>query len=349
MTLSERDFREIIKSLFKTKLRSSFNIINSPYDNPHMSRTAYFNDLISMNNHKPYSSNMNNVINYRNIFKKLNTNSTEFSIKFSSIKDNRFRCINSLIKKDLTYPDLKNEILNHNNKSCKSCTMDRHLIIPREQTKIIEKFMPAPCLLNPKHKGLSFTLDIELAPPFTELNFKIKNLSLGKVLFAEYSNELIDEDKIKEIEHLSDLKIRLEIKDLEKVRFSNIKEIWRSQGYRERTNSQLLGKVKSKIDVDLLIPRIIEVKNIIEESWNPGVYSNVSSFMSKKNIKPQVDRKWPLLYLGVNESTWKIINEGIKSTISQLGEGLCQIPFDVSSDIDHSLIEFNMDNLELWR
>ena len=343
-SLNEIIFREILTSLFQAKLRASFN-------NPEKiaSRKAYFNDLINSDIHQIRNKDTNLVP--RETFKKLANFNSDFSLKYSSIRDNRFGCVNYLIENDTTYPVLKKNIVApHIKNSCKTCTKDRHPISTKGEIKTIHlvDFTSVNCLISKHIEDLEINFDIKLTPPFSEINLEIIELKLGNNIKKEFNHVCIANDEINKAN--PGLKIKLLIDGLEKIKSSNVKDIWRSQGYREKINSNLLDidDGDQRINMDLIIPRIIELKEIIEEEWNPENYLGISTLMSGTHVKTG-NKKWPILYITTNKSVQKIINDGLKSTSSNRGKKLSNTIFIIEERFPKNTIEFNLDKIELWR
>ncbi len=381
------DFGGLVSELFRAKLRASFNSKNSK---PYTSRHSYFRNLEKRSIVAEMLRENREVANdpdldipegrdfkfdRRELIRKLTPwHSSDFSLEFSPISDERFGCTNnSLLEKEgkKTFYDLKKIVSDSHTigpkaSSCRSCVEDRHQESLRVGNKVrtITQFVPVDCALKPmiKTQGLGIKMEVSVNPKISrgETRISIDDLRLGEGVLSEFSHPEIDINKIIEVFELSETqfnsqKITINYEKMGSSGMFEVAQIWKERGYRENLFFGFMDQSKSNsgegrerlaISPDLLAESLVKVLTEIRKYWNPALYTGPELFL-QRDLMPRIEDNlgkekkgsWDVQYLKMGEETKDILEAGLSENM--------RTPI-LLDDKGVGKISIHLDNTELW-
>jgi len=360
------EFQGVVSELFRAKLRGSFN---SEKSKPYTSRGAFFSNMTTSGiyadlNEREVLRGHGSEISVIELVRKLNPwHSSDFSMEYSPISDERFGCSNNLLLENRggdSFPDLKGNVMDeeYRKPSCRSCMENRHPDLRNsEMVRTFNDYSPADCALKPmvKAQGLGIRITVEAKFARGVVSLTIKDpLWVGKGIQEEFSHPKISSDSLRP-RGLSHQIVRIKFPDFASMKVNEVSHIWRERGFRENLfvgpgasglgSSEKKNRESEGIDPNRLAKTIISIIERVESVWNPAAYPGPQMFLQRDYYPPIEKRSWPINFLRMNKVTCNFLNSGLKGT----GSKKLQNPVLIDEDIELGVVLICLDNTELWR
>jgi len=256
---------DLISDLYLAKLRASFN---SEKTKPHMSKRDYFNDLHQRDiydlrrteiENNSYSGKWGKKIDAIEFMRDFSSwHSSEFSMEFSTIGDEVFKCKNKQLlqgnpdnpesgKGNLTFPELKVRLSqvegssdvrdSFGGPSCRRCVEDRHHNLRNDRhVRTFNDFTPADCIIKPMVSAQGSGIRLMLSAEIDEsgrVNYSIEKIYAGWAIVEEFGESAIGGLPLSEIHMLNSHTITITFPQLSEMTGFEIRQIWRERGFRQ--------------------------------------------------------------------------------------------------------------------
>ena len=237
-------FQGVIAELFRAKLRGSFN---SEKSKPHTSRGAFFSNMATSGiyadvNDLKIEGHGSEIRTTIDLVRMLNPwHSSDFSMEYSPISDERFGCSNNLLLENRggdSFPDLKGNVMDeeYRKPSCRSCMENRHPDLRNsEMVRTFNDYKPVDCALKPMVKSQGLGIQITVSVKFERDGVRLtiqEPLRLGKGIMEEFRHPEISSDSTAPM-GLSHQFIRISFPQFSSMKVNEVSHIWRERGFRE--------------------------------------------------------------------------------------------------------------------
>ena len=349
------DFQHLMSELLRAKLRASFKCIQADAK-PCTSRESLFLGLINRGMYSELREHQfkRHLTDKQVIetIRKLNPwNKSEFLIESSPVSDPSFNCTNSTMLEDrdeITFPELKKLVKDESSEgaSCRTCAENRHEFQREGKMRFyVDEFHPVDCALHPLiRKRLGIRVEIRLLD-VVGMKLQIEEIAMGKDAQREFNSSDFPIDASEYIH--AKQSVILEIDGISEARTDDVRQIWRSRGYREVLEGRFDPNQErvNKLTPDSVSQALTEVKSRIETAWNPSAFSSPPLFLSR-GAPPVLERgRWPVQYMRMNRKFSSFISLGL----SMSSQPRLEEPILVNDGLTDGQIDFGLDNIELWR